>query len=110
MYLENDEIARKHRERLQAAHQRLGNVTGIAVPRNEILQLGAPTGKLHSKILYSNSHSGDFIAVNELPLLLEEIISLRETGKSSEEMEDFLKQMEGLVRVAINEPNPMVFV
>lgn len=109
-YFENDEISRKHRERFQAAHRRLGNIAEIAFLRNEILQLGAGAGKLYSKVLYSGSHSGDFIAVNELPLLLEEIASLRKRGKHSEEMEGFLNQMEALVRAAINEPNPVVFV
>jgi hypothetical protein len=109
-YFENDELSRRHRERLQAAHLRLGNVTEIAFLRNEIVQLGELTGKLYSKILYSGSHAGDIIAINELPVLLQELISLRLTGRHSDEMRDFLIKLEGLVRAAINEPNPLVFV
>jgi hypothetical protein len=108
-YFENDEISRRHRDRLQAAHYRLGNITEISYLRDEVLRLGAPTWQLCSKVLYSGSHSVDFIAVNELPSLLQEIVSLQ-TSEPSKELRDFLDEMEGLIRVAMREGNPIVFV
>ena len=110
VYFENDELSRKYRQQLQAAHTRLGNITEIAGLRDEIARLSVPSNILRDKILYSGSHSGDFIPLDELSLLLDEIRIVRRTGKASKEMRSFLDRIEELVRTATNETNPIVFV
>ena len=61
VYFENDEISRRLREQLQAAHFRLGNITEIAELRDEVIRLAGPNSMLYKRVLYSGSHSGDFV-------------------------------------------------
>lgn len=90
VYFENDEISRKHREQVKAAEFRLGNIMVIAELRDELVRLVGPNNTLFGKILYSGSHSGDFIALRELPPISHEIALVRGTGRQSEEMNFFL--------------------
>jgi len=110
VYFENDELSRKHREQLIAAGARLGNITEIAELRDELSRLTVPASILREKVLYSGSHSGDFIPFDELSVLLDEIHLVRRTGKASRELQSFLDSIEELIRAATNETNPIVFV
>jgi hypothetical protein len=110
VYFEDDEITRRYREQLKANKMRLGNVTEIAELRDEISRLAVPARILRDKILYSGSHSGDSIPVGKLAAVIDEIRSIRSTGNASKELNAFLDSIEELVRTALNETNPIVFV
>ena len=110
VYFDNDETSRRHYDQLKAADIRLGNISKIAELRDEMIQLAGTTNMLYQKVLYSGSHSGDFVPLDELRLMLDEIRSVRRTGKPSKELRRFLDQMEELIRTATNESNPIVFV
>jgi hypothetical protein len=110
VYFESDEISRKYLHKRHAVKHRLGNLAEIAALRSEVTQFGAPKDILLEKVLYSGSHSGDFIPLELLPLLSAEIKSIYNSSGASSELLEFLGSMEDLIRAAKDEGNPIVFV
>ncbi len=108
VFFEDDEVSGKYRDRVQAAHFRLGNIRAIAELREEVAKLMGPESLLCRKVLYSGSHSGDFVPRDELGTIDEEIASLQCKGKVSGELGNFLSAMKELIRVAVAEGNPIV--
>lgn len=94
-----------------AIHKRLGNASMIAWIADEILPLVGNDSVLFSRVLYSGSHSGDSVRLEELNRLESEIRVLRESplGRSSE-LETFLEAMSDLIMRAREEGTPIVFV
>jgi len=94
-----------------AIHKRLGDASMIAWIAGEILPLVGKDSVLFSRVLYSGSHSGDSVRLEELNSLESEIKVLREnrSGRSSE-LESFLQDMSDLISKAREEETPIVFV
>lgn len=94
-----------------AIHRRLGNASLIATLANEISAVISPESILLKGILYSASHSGDLIRVENLGQLKAEIDSVRQRthGTGSRELDDFLMALNELIEVANRESNPIVF-
>src|ERR1041385_5355442 len=94
-----------------AIHKRLGNASMIAWIADEAVPLLGKDSVLFTKVLYSGTHSGDSVGVEELIKLDSEIKLLREnhSGKSSA-LENFLNDMSDLIHKAREEGTPIVFV
>ncbi|HEU4713034.1 MAG TPA: hypothetical protein VFS76_15800 [Pyrinomonadaceae bacterium] len=94
-----------------ALHRRLGNASLIGWIAEEALPLLGEDSVLFSKVLYSGSHSGDSVDLEELDGLEAEIKILRENpaGRSSA-LENFLNDMSDLISKAREEGTPIVFV
>jgi hypothetical protein len=104
------EIARKYRDKRHATEHRLGNITAIGFLRAEVTKLAGLDSVLIRKVLYSGTHSGDYILLAELPALSEELGKLAGCPLLSAELTIFLDEMEVLVRTARQENNPIVFL
>jgi hypothetical protein len=109
IYFDNAEISKKYRDKLCAAGHRLGNIAEISALREEIMKLIGPTSKIIQAILYSGTHTGDFITLNSLPALATELSTINKVGQPSPELVQFLTSMNDLIRVAAQEGNPIVF-
>lgn len=109
-YFDDDEISGKHRAQLRALHIRLGNVSEVAILRSELTRLPFKARIIGEKVLYSGSHSGDFITLIEMNSLQNEIKTLRKAKKTSREFQTFLDSLEALVQAAITENNPIAFI
>jgi hypothetical protein len=94
-----------------AMHKRLGNASMIAWIADEVIPLVGKDSVIFSKVLYSGSHSGDSVGLEELNRLESEIKILREnpSGRSSD-LESFLKDMSDLIKKAREQETPIVFV
>lgn len=94
--------------------RRLGNVAMIASLSEEIKcwvkENLAPL--ICSRILYSGSHSGDTIEIQEIDQLREEIkvIKCRRDVRHSAELEEFLGKLEELALSAEKEKSPIIFI
>jgi len=99
-------------EEIPVIRKRLGNASMIASIADEILPLLGPDSLLLSKVLYSGSHSGDSIGVQELDTLDAEISRTKVKGSASLSpvLETFLQNMSDLVREAKDQKSPIVFV
>lgn len=100
------------RQEVTAIHKRLGNASMIASLADEIRQFIENDSLLLSKVLYSGSHSGDEIGVQDIDKLDSEIKGTRAKsgGSLSRAAETFLKDMSDLVEKAKEEGNPIVFI
>jgi len=94
-----------------AMYKRLGNASMIAWIADEVVPLVGKDSVIFSKVLYSGSHSGDSVGLEELNRLESEIKVLREnpSGRSSD-LENFLKDMSDLIKKAREQETPIVFV
>ena len=114
VYFEDPAIAAKYREQsLMAIHRRLGNVGSIDSLRSEIpSKVADELPILFGKVLYNGSHSGDVIDLGLLNSLEDqvELLSKRTSDSRSPALTTFLQNMRDLIRVAISEQNPIVFV
>jgi hypothetical protein len=95
-------------DRFYAIERRLGNLSGIAWLRETVGDLlRNPESIVQSRVLYSGTHSGDSITLNELPRLRDEIGLLKSCGPP--ELRAFIDAMESLMDAAEAEGNPIVF-
>ena len=106
-----DEHATLSSDDVPAIHKRLGNVSMIGWLADETVPLVGRDSILLKKVLYSGSHSGDSIGLEDLDRLESEIKVLTEslTTRSSD-LEKFLKDMSDLISKAREEAMPIVFV
>jgi hypothetical protein len=109
VYFDDDRLERKYFRRRDAVAYRLGNITAISILREEVSQLIGPDSFVERKVLYSGTHCGDFIPLDELDKLATDLHRIHETGRSSALMQEFLTAMEHLIRAAKEEGNPIVF-
>jgi hypothetical protein len=110
VYFEDPKLDRKYLHKREAVTHRLGNITAISILSDEVSQLIGPESFLERKILYSGTHSGDAIPLQELDELSAELNRIRETGRSSPMIQEFVSALQQLIQAAKDECNPIVFV
>jgi hypothetical protein len=110
VYFEDPKLDRKYLHKREAVTRRLGNITAISILRAELSKLIGPESSLERTVLYSGTHSGDFISIRDLGQLSAELRRVRETGHSSPLMREFTSALEELIQAAKEEGNPIVFV
>lgn len=114
VYFDNPKLAQEYGENVfTAAQKRLGNAASIGSIKAEIpLEIIDKLSLLYDKVLYSASHSGDFISVERLEDLESEINLLKEKTASSKSpsLESFIEDMIELIKAAKEQRNPIVFV
>lgn len=97
-----------------AVHKRLGNAAMIAWLSERVASALAsiPNPLLITKVLYSGTHSGDVLNASDLPQLQREIQMVKENagGPAALEIQQFLGDIEELIRAAQEQGNPIVFV
>ena len=98
-----------------ALAKRLGNIDMIHYLAKKIKDVlddaSASEPLLLKKVLYSGSHCGDWIGLEDLARLREEIVSVLSLteGHRSAELQTFLDDMRELADRAEEEGNPIVF-
>jgi predicted acyltransferase (DUF342 family) len=110
IYFQNNQATRKYAAQLRAVECRLGNVAEIAAVREEASRFVASESVLLREVLYSGTHSGDVVSVQDIALLSSEISSIGNARQASPELRSFARLLGELVRAAQNERNPIVFV
>jgi hypothetical protein len=110
VYFEDAKLGRKYDHVRKSVAHRLGNIALIGSLREEVSQLIGPESFLERKVLYSGTHSGDVIPLEELDQLSPELNHIRETGRSSPRLKELVNALEQLVQAANYERNPIVFV
>ena len=107
---ESDALSRKYNDQMAAVSFRLGNIAAISALRAEASRLLGSRSVVVEKVLYSGSHSGDVFPMESIPTLADEIKSIEDTNHSSPELRELASALKELVRAAIHEANPIVFV
>ncbi len=94
-----------------ALEKRIGNIALVAALRDEAEQALDENSVIMSKVLYSGTHAGDAIPLELMPVLHEELLLLREYAaqNGTEDLKQFVCDMEELVAAANREGNPIVF-
>jgi hypothetical protein len=94
-------------------HHRFGNIALVAALRAELARFPDQFPLLLSRVVYNGIHSGDFIEVQNLPLLLLEAGKLTEIHSENPDTEEFLRvfemQMAELVQCALDVGKPVTF-
>lgn len=94
-------------------HHRLGNIALIGILRAELNREAERFPILVTRVVYSGSHGGDFISIEMIPALQNEIESMAEFQCSSREaarfMENFRAQMLELAATALSVGKPIAF-
>lgn len=101
------------REMRQAARIKLGTTYDMQAIINEIGPfLGAAESVLTDRVLYDLSHSGDTVDVKDLQSLETELLAVKEKleRRASSLSLKFLDDMLRLVKIAMEEHKPIVFV
>ena len=98
-------------EALLAADVRIGNISGVAWLREQIKSRWA--GKcllILNAVLYSSTHTGDFISLEQVRRIKLEIAEIDCAGDSiPARLAAFFEQMTQLVNAAESEGNPIAF-
>lgn len=96
---------------LVACDQRLGNASMIAWLAKEIRLRCDACPLLLEAVLFSASHAGDFIAIEQIECLEQEVkLLLAQELSMSPELGVFLDSMYALTEAAKSNQNPIVFV
>jgi len=101
-----------YNDALLAISIRIGNAASVGWLREQInSRWNGDCDILLNKVLFSGSHSGDFINLKGAEAMRREIDKIGVTqGQLPEALDEFLKQMRQLLDVADAEKNPIVFV
>ena len=110
VYFEDVRLSRKYYNQREAVNHRLGNISAIAELDSEVIPLIGPKSVTAQKILYSGTHSGDKIPLEDLPKLTTELRAIRLSGQGSPLLLEFVAALEVLIQAANHEGNPIVFV
>jgi hypothetical protein len=110
VYFEDDRLTRKYDHRREAVAHRLGNISATAELRDEVTRLIGPKSMIVQRVLYSGTHSGDAIPLENLPELSAELHAIRQSGRGSPHLHQLAGALEELIRAAKDENNPIVFV
>jgi hypothetical protein len=114
VYFDDPTDAPRSPEAFVAVHKRLGNAAAISFLAEEIKKAldEDALSFLTNKVLYSATHAGDVINLDQLNRLREEIAAIRERtkGQRSAELEKLLTDFEELIRAAEEQGNPITFV
>jgi hypothetical protein len=73
VYFEDLKLDRKYIHKRETVTHRLGNVTAISILSDEPSKLIGPESLLERTVLYSGTHSGDFISIRYLDQLSAEL-------------------------------------
>jgi len=100
------------RESRIAANKRIGNLALVSWLRERAFLVLKDRSIVLSKVLYSGSHSGDSIPVEQTIELRNELLQLGGSVEQPdrEHMKQFVTDMLELVEAARREGNPIVFV
>lgn len=95
-----------------AADKRIGNIALVQILREQASLILGDGSIVLSKVLYSGTHGGDSIPVEQTAALRDELLQL---GRCAEEpdggyLKQFASDMLELVEAARREGNPIVFV
>ena len=110
VYFEDRKLSRKYYRQREAVTHRLGNIAAIAELNDEVVRLIGSESVTVGRILYSGTHSGDTIALKDLPKLSAELRAISQYGHGSPLLLEFVGAMEELIQAANCEDNPMVFL
>src|SRR5215469_3590306 len=99
------------RETRIAADKRIGNIALVSWLREQASLVLDDRSIVLSKVLYSGSHSGDSIPIEQTFALRDELLQLgRSTKQLDCDLKLFVTDMLELVEAARREGNPIVFV
>ncbi len=94
-------------------HHRIGNMSTVAYLRQILSPYKNKLPILMQKVIYSGTHAGDYVPVNELESLKDEIdiISKMQMDNQDQEisMRYFVRQMKELVECALSVRKPISF-
>lgn len=96
-----------------ALHYYLGNISLVAFLRKELEKNPDDFPQILAKVIYNGIHAGDYIPVDEVKVMQEEVARL--SAVHSEDSEDekilrnFEKQMTELVQCSLQMKKPIVF-
>lgn len=96
---------------LVAVEKRIGNVALVAELRHAAEKVLDQDSVILSRVLYSGTHSGDWIEPQLFGQLEEELLSLRDSSNTlnSSYINGFVSDMSELLEAAKCEGNPIVF-
>jgi len=112
---EDAALFRTWHNKIKAAEKRIGNIALVDLLRAEIEKILGPSSSetlLISRVLYSGTHSGDMILVDDLFSLKQEFALIRGLAENciSPQLENFLADMEELIAASERNSNPIVFI
>jgi len=94
-------------------HHRLGNISLVGLLRAELQREADRFPILTTKVIYSGSHAGDYLAFETIPALVRELELLREFRCSTPDaagfMSGFRAQMSELATAALSVGKPIAF-
>ncbi len=94
-------------------HHRIGNIALVGLLREELERQAARFPILLEKVLYSSAHAGDYLSMDMILKVQSEVEELAEFAASDERnqgfVEEFKKQMQGLVDAALSVRKPVSF-
>ena len=92
--------------KIAAVH--LGNLSMITYLR-ETISRAAPAPILLNKVLYSGSHCGDRLLMEEVREVKRELGEVRRAIKGDFEVDDFVSRFGGIVDLALKYDRPITF-
>jgi hypothetical protein len=111
-FFEDDAMEEKYPPEVWVAVAKwLGNITSIGHLREELAEVLEDDSVVMSKVIYSGTHTGDFLPMNALPDLEWELSVIDEylEERSSPLVAQFVGDMRELMSAAQLEGNPIVF-
>jgi hypothetical protein len=111
-YFEDAELEQKYPPDLCVAIAKpLGNLHVIARLRDELTGALAEDSVVHAKILYSGTHTGDWLPLSALGDVEAELFVIEQflAGRKSRLLDEFIANMRELMAAARREENPIVF-
>ena len=115
VHFEDFEASAPRQEDTAAIKRRLGNMALVVTLHENISRILGHRGRnslLLTKVLYDGTHAGDFIPIEDLDHLKDEVQFVRNhvLPSASAELEEFLFTMGELISVSEQQGNPIVFV
>ncbi|XAM00325.1 hypothetical protein OT109_02835 [Phycisphaeraceae bacterium D3-23] len=94
-------------------HHRIGNIALVGALRSELESLRESIPVIFEKVIYSGSHAGDFLGLEDVVFMQSELDSLGGFLCSQRDyqhlMDEFLRQMQELVTCSLAVGKPIVF-
>ena len=94
-------------------YHHIGNIATVAAIRTELAREGAKFPLLLSKVLYNGTHGGDFLTVEEVKSLPQEVAALHglqcNDPDLAESLQVFAAQMAELVDCSLRVRKPLAF-